>query len=176
MRNLCILVNSLASGGGEKVAYTLFEKFRKVGINVFFVCLEKNDFYKVDHQVFYLSGQKGIRENGVKKLLSLVLFAFRLNKLIKKEKISLVQSHLYRANYVNVIAKLLGSPHKLQLVNHGIVSRYKKEGIAGRLNLFLIKHLYHRADQVVCPSKGMMNDLIQLIKFKNDIGRYQQSI
>ena len=167
MSNLCILINSLASGGGEKVALTLCEEYKRKGINITFVCLEKNDFYEFNHPVHYLSDLTGINENVVTKFLSLFLFAIRLKALIKKENILVVQSHLYRANYVNVLAKYFGSNHKAQLVNHGIVSRYKDENLSGWINLWLIKRLYRKADQLIFPSKGMMHDLKRLGKFKN---------
>ncbi|MDA3896035.1 MAG: glycosyltransferase [Desulfobacteraceae bacterium] len=167
MSNMCILINSLASGGGEKVALTLCEDYKRKGINITFVCLEKNDFYELNHPVYYLSDLTGLNEKAVMKFLSLFLFALRLKRLIKKENISVVQSHLYRANYVNVLAKYLGSTHKAQLVNHGIVSRYKDENFSGLINLWLIKRLYSKADQLIFPSKGMMHDLNNLGEFNN---------
>ena len=169
--NLCVLINSLTLGGAEKIALTLCEEYRKKGINVIFVCLEKNDFYKINNnKIYYLSDQTGAKESTPKKLLYLFIFALRLKKLVKRENISIVQSHLYRANYVNVLAKLLGSGHKAQIVNHGIVSRYDKEHLTGKVNLFLIKRLYSRADQIILNSKGMMSDLKRIGRFRNDIG------
>lgn len=168
--NLCVLINSLTLGGAEKIALILCEEYRKEGMNVVFVCLEKDDFYKVnDNRVHYLSDLSGTKESSLKKICYLFVFALRLKKLLKKENVALVQSHLYRANYVNVLAKLFGSAHKAQIVNHGIVSRYKKEGLTGRINLFLIKKLYSRADQVILNSKGMMSDLKGIGNFRNDM-------
>jgi len=170
MLDLCILSNSLSSGGGEKIAAILCEEIRKEGINVVFTCLEKNDFYSINNdKVYYLSDHTGTDESAFKKLFFLLVFALRLKKLLKKENISVVQSHLYRANYINILAKLLGSGHRAQIVNHGIVSRYKKEKLVGKINLFLIKNLYGRADQVVFPSKGMMLDLKMMHNFRNDM-------
>ncbi len=165
-----MLINSLTLGGAEKIAITLCEEYRKEGINVVFVCLEKDDFYKINNnKVYYLSDHTGTNESTLKKLYYLFVFALRLKKFLKKENVSVVQSHLYRANYVNVLAKLLGSGHKAQIVNHGIVSRYKKENLTGKVNLFLIKKLYSRADQVILNSKGMMLDLKRIGKFRNDM-------
>ncbi|MBC2763906.1 MAG: glycosyltransferase [ANME-2 cluster archaeon] len=148
---------------------TLYEEYRKKGINITFVCLEKNDVYEFNYPIHYLSDHTGTSENAVKKFSSLFLFALRLKKLIKKENISVVQSHLYRSNYVNILAKFFRSNHKTQLVNHGIASRYKDEHLSGRINLWLIKRLYCKADQLIFPSKGMMHDLKNLGEFKNDM-------
>ena len=170
MFNLCVLINSLTLGGAERISIDLYEEYKKQGINVVFACLEKNNFYKIKgDNVFYLSDQTGENESLFKKLLYLFIFALRLKKFIRKHQIPIVQSHIYRANYVNVIAKLLGSHHKTQVVNHGIVSRYKNENIAGWVNLRLIKTLYKMSDQLIFPSKGMMHDLKNLGEFNNEM-------
>jgi N-acetylgalactosamine-N,N'-diacetylbacillosaminyl-diphospho-undecaprenol 4-alpha-N-acetylgalactosaminyltransferase len=61
----------------------------------------------------------------------------------------------------------MGSKHEAQVVNHGIVSRYKIKGLLGRFNLFLIKYLYAHADMIILISKEMKNDLNDLFKFTN---------
>jgi len=163
-----VLINSLTIGGAERLSLALYEEYKKKGINVIFVCLEKNNFYKINNDnVYYLSGQTGENESLFKKLFYLFIFAIRLKKFIKKYEISIVQSHIYRANYVNILAKCFGANHKTQLVNHGIVSRYKDEDLSGLINLWLIKRLYSKADQLIFPSKGMMHDLNKLGEFKN---------
>lgn len=167
---MCILINSLTSGGGEKVAITLCEQYKKNGINVFFVCLERDDHYTIDHKIYYLSGHKGENGSNVKKLFYLFIFALRLKKFLRKKNIHIVQSHLYRANYVNVFARMFGSAHHAQLVNHGIVGRYESyNNLTGKINLFLTKWLYGKADQVILASKGMMSDLKRLGRFQNDL-------
>lgn len=168
--NLCILINSLTSGGGEKVAITLCEQYKKKGINVFFVCLERDDHYTLDHKIYYLSKHKGENRSNVKKLFYLFIFALRLKKFLREKNIPFVQSHLNRANYVNVFAGMFGSKHHAQLVNHGIVGRYESyKNLTGKINLFLTKWLYGKADQVILASKGMMLDLKKLGRFQNDL-------
>ncbi|MFW2439042.1 MAG: glycosyltransferase [Arenicellales bacterium] len=157
---LCILVNSLSGGGGETVALMLYNAFKARDIDVTLLCIEQNDMLDAtDIDVHYLSAKTG-SENGLWKTLSLPLFAWRLKCFLRGKNISLVQSHMYRANYVNVIARIFGSDHSLQIVNHGIASRYLNMGLLGRVNLALIKALYPRSDQLLCPSMGMMNDLV----------------
>ena len=78
-----------------------------------------------------------------------------------------MQSHLYRANYVNVLAKLFGFNHEAQVVVHGIVSHYSKEGVLGKFSLLLIKNLFPKADLIVWISGGMQHDALKLFKFSN---------
>jgi N-acetylgalactosamine-N,N'-diacetylbacillosaminyl-diphospho-undecaprenol 4-alpha-N-acetylgalactosaminyltransferase len=160
-QKLAILVTSMALGGAEKVAVTLAREFRQRGVDVLLVCLEKNDFYRDDADVIYLSDHTGSGEGPLKKLLSLPLFAWRLKQLLKRQAISVVQSHINRSNYVNVLAQRFGSPHRAQLVNHGITSSlYRQDNFLGRVNRALVRWLYPRAEQVLCPSEGMRRDLL----------------
>ena len=91
----------------------------------------------------------------VKRVQLWMLRAVRLKKFIKKHKITVVQSHMYRPNYVNLLARKLGSQHRVQIINHGIAGRYRGQGLLGRVNLFLIRNLYPIADEVICPSMGL---------------------
>jgi len=162
-KKMCVLINSMTAGGAEKVVATLYPEYQKAGANVSFMCLEKNDVHKIEGVApVYLSEQTGDIEGGLKKLLSLFRFAWQLRKYVKDNDIDLVQSHIYRANYVNILARLLGARHKVQIVNHGMPSQYLTEGLAGKTNLWLIRRLYPKADQVIGPSQGMVDQFIEL--------------
>jgi glycosyltransferase involved in cell wall biosynthesis len=159
-QNFCILINSLTRGGAEKTVATLLLEFQQQGLKVPLICLEKNDVQIIESaQITYLSDQTGESEGAFKKFVSLFMFARKLKKYTRNNNIELVQSHIYRANYVNVLARMLGSKHKTQLVNHGIPEQYSKGGLAGRINQLLIRWLYPRADQVICPSLDMIKSL-----------------
>ena len=158
-----VLVNSLAGGGAEKVVATLYPEFQKANARVSLICLEKNNFYQIDNvSPNYLSSHTGNDEGGVKKLASLFSHAFKLKRYVATNRVSLVQSHIYRSNYVNVLARLLGAQHKTQIVNHGMPAQYQHQGWSGKINQALIKCLYPKADQVICPSQGMIDQIMEL--------------
>ena len=146
-KKVCVLINSLAGGGAEKVVATLCPEYLKAGVEL---------------SPVYLSPQTGSEEGGAKKLTSLFSFASKLKKYVKDNQVDLVQSHIYRANYVNILARLFGAKHKVQIVNHGMPSQYKNEGLSGKINRYLIRWLYPKADQVICPSQGMIEEFIEL--------------
>ena len=78
---MCVLVNSLAGGGAEKVVATLFPEYQKAGTQISLLCLEKNNFHQIENVTpVYLSSQTGSDEGGVQKLASLFSFAFKLKK------------------------------------------------------------------------------------------------
>lgn len=90
-------------------------------------------------------------------------------RYVSKNRITIVQSHLFRANYVNVLSRLIfGSRHTVQVVNHGVISRYKKDGLLGKINLFLIKLLYPFADEIISVSNIVQDDMQKLFGFKNE--------
>ncbi len=168
MYKVTFLINSFSSGGAEKVLNVIINELARQGCETEVICLEKNNFYKLPKEVkvTYLSNLTG-NESGVKKMLYLPIFAWKLKNYIKKDNIDLIQSHIYRANFVNILAKILGSKHKVQIVSNSVVSRYKKEGFSGKINLLLVKYLYPKADVVIWKSFGMKNDVKKFINFQN---------
>ncbi len=170
MKKTAFLINSMAGGGAEKLLKSLLEQLSDDSYSIELLCLEKDDVYKVDKdiKVTYLTDW-GKSTRGVKKLLFLTILAFRLSRYIKNNKIEIVQSHLFRANYINLLAKLLfKSKHNAQVVNHSVISRYKEQGIAGKVNLFLIKKLYPFAGKIISVSNIVQNDMQKLFDFTNE--------
>lgn len=161
---LVLLINSLGNGGAERVVSILLDSLGRQGKPVQLVCLERNDFYAIPEglNVTYLSDFNG-QEAGWKKLLYLPVFAWKLRRLVKAQSIAVVQSHVYRANYVNGLARLMGAGYRAQMVNVGQVSLYQQEGWLGKVNLRLIRWLYPRAELLILKSQGMKADLMRLM-------------
>lgn len=168
MKKIVFLINSLSSGGAEKVISVIITKLVEDGFDIELICLEKNVFYDLPKKVkvTFLGNNNG-KSNGFVKLLMLPILAIRLKKYITKNKITLIQSHVYRANYVNILSKLFGSTNTVQVVNAGAISRYLQEGLRGKVNLFLIKYLYKEANIIISKAKGMQNDMQNIFDFKN---------
>ncbi len=168
MNKIVFLINSLSSGGAEKVLSVLISELVKQNYKVEVIFLEKNDFYNLPKQVTktYLSTFNG-NENSFLKLLYVPIFSFKLKNYIKLKNIKLIQSHIFRANFVNIMSKFFGANHRTQLVNVGRISRYKELGFNGKLNLLLIKKLYPKADLIISKAKGMQDDTQKLFNFKN---------
>lgn len=158
-----ILINSFTSGGAERVVTTIVQHIiasQKSNIDI--ISMEKNDYYNIDRKITYLSHLTG-KENLLVKTIWLVIFAFRLKRLAKANAIDVIQSHLYRANYVNILARILGSKHKTQIVNHGTIGVFKKAGVTGLIKYNFIRFFYTNADSIICVSRGMKHDIASLI-------------
>jgi len=165
MKKISFLINSMTFGGAQRVLTILCEHL-KLEYEIEVIFLEREEFYELPKEIkkVYLSEFNG-KENGIKKLLYIPLLGWKLKNYIKKNNIKLIQSHIYRANYVNIVAKIFGGKHKTQLVTAGRISRYKELGVIGKINLFLIKYLYQKADLLVLKSKGMQKDMQNLFEF-----------
>jgi len=169
MKKTTFLINSLSSGGAEKVLSLIVTELIRQKYRVEVIFLEKNEFYTLPKEVkkTYLSSFNG-SESGIKKLFYIPFLSLRLKKYIEKNNILLIQSHVFRANYVNVLAKLFASKHKVQIVTAGRISRYKELGFRGKINLWLIKYLYPKADLIILKAQGMKDDMKSLFYFTNE--------
>jgi glycosyltransferase involved in cell wall biosynthesis len=163
-RPVALLVNSLGTGGAERTVVTLLRELIRRRVAVELVCLERTRFYSVPEgcPVTFLSGARG-GEGSFFKLLMIPLYALRLKRLVRRRGFAVVQSHLYRANYVNALARRLGGRHRVQIVNGGQASLYRTKGLSGRVNLFLIRKLYPGAEVIVAKSSGMEQDLREIL-------------
>jgi N-acetylgalactosamine-N,N'-diacetylbacillosaminyl-diphospho-undecaprenol 4-alpha-N-acetylgalactosaminyltransferase len=166
---ITILLNSLTSGGAEKVASVIIHKLVKDGYKVELISIERDNFYEVPSEVkrVYLSNLTK-KDSSIKKLLYLPILSLRLKKYIKENNIKLVQSHIYRANFTNLLSKLFGSKHKVEVVEVISITFFKREGLSNKINLFLIKRLYRYADLIVFKAKRMKIEFFKEIDYHID--------
>jgi N-acetylgalactosamine-N,N'-diacetylbacillosaminyl-diphospho-undecaprenol 4-alpha-N-acetylgalactosaminyltransferase len=98
------------------------------------------------------------------KLVALPILAVRLAAYLAREQVSVVMSHLFRANFVNVLSKILaGARHTAILVNHTRISRLRSEGIQGKITWMLCSALYPKADLVASVSIGSATECAELL-------------
>jgi N-acetylgalactosamine-N,N'-diacetylbacillosaminyl-diphospho-undecaprenol 4-alpha-N-acetylgalactosaminyltransferase len=160
------LINSLGIGGAERAVAATTARLRQLGRDVRILCLEHLESGSPSSNVCrveYLSSLK-TSSGFVLKFLALPILAIRLSRFVARSGIPVVMSHLFRANYVNVLARLLSSSrHRVILVNHTRVSRLFKEGIPGRISWTLCKLLYPKADLIGSVSSGAARECAQML-------------
>ncbi|EMI1450133.1 glycosyltransferase [Proteus mirabilis] len=162
---ILILSNSLANGGGERIAANIANYLSKKNKVVFFT-LEKKITYQLDPSINIIN----LNSCKLGKLFDLLYQSYQLSKFIKKNNISYVQSHLYRSNFINIMSKFIfKSKHFCQVVNHGDPVQYLKKGISGRINFYLIKLLYPKANEIISISKKMEETISNLINRNKNI-------
>ena len=149
----------MGEGGAQRVLLSLIEEYLSLGLEVTLISLAKNDLHLVPKEInrVYLRENKKEKSSLYETLL-IPYYAWELKNHIEENKFSIVQSHLFRANFVNILSKLFFSTHCAQVVNHSVISRFLREGISGKINLFLIKLLYPKSDKIFYISKKMKED------------------
>lgn len=169
-KKISFLIYSMTSGGAERVLSRLLAELHRQKINIELICAEEDNFYEVpnDIKVTYLTNWTG-NNNKVLKFMLFPFLAWKLSRYIKKEDVGLVQSHMFRSNYINILAKLFGSGHTVQIVDAISIDFFDKTSLYGKINLFLIKRLYKYADVIICKAEKMKSNLIDFIKTNQDI-------
>jgi len=165
---VALMVNALGPGGAERIVLTICSELLRRGRDVELVCLEREVAYELPPglRIVFLSGEgEGPAEGsaplagGIAKLLALPRLARRLAALSRERGYRAVQSHLFRANYVNVLSRAFGARHETEVVNHTKPERLLHEGLPGKANAALARLLYPRADRIVAISSRMASDL-----------------
>lgn len=165
-KKVAFLINSLGTGGAERVLLTIVESLKDKVDYAGLLVLEPDVFYDIPEGITpaFLGNNK--RTFLISKLFGLLFFASKLKSYVNKNGIDIVQSHLFRSNYVNILAKLMGSKHIVQVVNTGAISsKYPEPSAKGMVNRWLIKKLYPRADLIIYKSKGMQQDYHKIKDF-----------
>jgi len=165
LKKVAFLTNSMGGGGAERIVATLGEYFSQDrDMKAEMILFEKNHFYKPSKEtpITYLGDFSG-KESPVVKLLLLPLIAWRLRSYVRKNNIDVVQSHLYRANYVNIMAQMMGGTHESQIVNHDNFFRGYKGSFIGRQKLKLVNFFYRRADKIIAISEDMKEGMEELL-------------
>ncbi len=162
---MVFLINSMGEGGAQRVLISLIEEYLTTDTKVTLIALVKSDLYELPDEInkVYLHGETHEFSPFYETLL-IPYYAWKLKKYVKSENLTIVQSHLFRANFVNLLSKVFSSKHLVQVVNHSVISRFFNEGFSGKVNLFLINFLYPKADKIIYISKRMKEDFITHIK------------
>jgi len=160
-KRVAILIYSLASGGAERVVSILLHAL-KDEYDLTLVLMNDTCFYPIpkDIQVVYLENSNP-HEHGIKKLLKLPLLGWRYKKLLHSHQFDLSISLMTRPNYINSLAKLLGSGVRTIISERSMFSlQYSYKNLQSFINRYLVK-LYNMADLIVTNSYGNREDLIE---------------
>ncbi|MDY3113979.1 MAG: glycosyltransferase [Helicobacter sp.] len=163
-KRLCILLYSLGSGGAERIVSILLESLKNE-CEITLILLEDICHYEIPQNIKkVILGQNSINESGILKLLKIPLLAFKLRQIIKNYDISL--SLMTRPNYINILAgilcKNLKNRPKILISERSYPSlQYGYKNLNSKINRFLIKALYNKADKISANSPDNLNDLIK---------------
>jgi glycosyltransferase involved in cell wall biosynthesis len=147
------IINSLATGGAEKLLLETLPLYKEKGIEVDLLVLNGNDSP-------FLTELKKIKSCTIHSLGTQSVYSpihiFRILPYLKKY--DLIHVHLFPAQYWVVFAKILSfSKVKLIFTEHNTSNRR----IENPLFRFVDKHIYRFYDAVVCITKDIQDILLQ---------------
>lgn len=157
VKKIVILINSLESGGAERVVSNLLNNWIEK-YDCYLILIHNYKFYELDKRVKIISLDEPKELSGVVKLLRLPILAYKLSKIIKKYKFDNIVSFLTRANYVNILSNIF-IKHQTIINERAMPSLQYQYGLNGKINRFLIKYLYPKSDLCLSNSYGNMMDL-----------------
>lgn len=180
------LINSLTSGGAERVATTIFNKLNKSNkYQIYFYTLEKDKFYYLDEKIYYKAlSNFTLKTNNLIKIISLPFLTLKYLIETKRNNPDLLISFLELSNFVNILtAKILKKPVIIsERINPKLM--FDDKTLYGKTHNFLIKSLYPKADKIITVSKEIENILnkhynipkekIKTIYNPHYINKYQQ--
>jgi len=161
-QHVTLFINSLTSGGAERVLSVIITELIRQNIAVTLLCIEKDNIYTLPKEVniIYLS-KLTKHDSNIKKFLYLPYLALKLKKYIKENHTPLIQSHIYRANFTNLLAKVFGAKHKVEVVEVISINHFKNKSLSAKINLKLIKLLYKYADLVIFKAQRMKEEFLK---------------
>ena len=102
----------------------------------------------------------------MKKFFYLFYLALKLKKHVKEKNIKIIQSHIYRATFINILAKIFGSTHQVQIVDVNTVHSLQNRGFSKKIDLLLVKLLYRHADLIIFKAQKMKIEFFKYVHYK----------
>lgn len=167
-KKISFLINSLKSGGAERVVSTFINELNN-DYQVYLVLLENKNEFEINTNVNIIYLNLRGANYSLLKYIQLLTLGYRYSKLCKENKIDISFSFLSRSNYINIISKFFNNSSKIVISERTYISAFLKH-----LNLIqatvvktFIKKLYPNADYIIANSKSSLADLQNNYNIKN---------
>lgn len=162
MKKIVIVINSLESGGAERVVSNLLNSWVDK-YDCYLILIHNKVFYDLDEKIKILHLNEVDTKSGIRKFFALPILSYKLSKIIKEHKFDRIISFLTRANYINVLSNIFVK-HTSIISERAMPSLQYQFGLSSKINKYLIKQIYPRATLCLTNSQGNMLDL------KNNFG------
>lgn len=159
-KKIFILINTLGSGGAERVISLLIHGWKN-RFDITLVVLTDIIEYDLPENITVICFNQPFRANGFLTTLKLPFLGWKYKNLCKKQKPDISFSALKRTNYINCFSKLFGNKAKVILCDGIHFSEFLKTlpAIERKVAVFLTKKLYPYADEIIPNSMLMKVDL-----------------
>ncbi len=161
-KNIAFVISNLTGGGAQRVVSTLSSSLAAY-YNIYIVLHDSNEVtYPYSGVIVDL--KTPVSENIIIKLSSFIKRVMRLKAFKKRIKPYATISFMENSNFINLLTRDNG----LQIISVRNFKSKQSKGFYGRLFKLLVKLLYNQSEQIVTPSMGIKNDLIESFNIKKE--------
>lgn len=154
-----MLINDLGNGGAEKVVSKIVN--RKTN-QLILIQIWPKQFNEITcDKTFFLLEKKGFI------LLDLLKASLTLFNLVKQEKITTINSHLFWANYLNIVVSIFTKHTSVSTHCVSFISKFKNKNIVGFFHRSICRLLLHRSDRHIYKSYDMKKEYESLFNLNN---------
>ncbi|MEP2279094.1 glycosyltransferase [Maribacter sp.] len=160
---ISIFIYSMSGGGAERVMSYLLPYLQAKNYDVILVLMNTKIVYpSIENIPIHYLEKSEANESGIFKLLKIPYLAWKYARFLKKENITHSFSLLTRPCYINIMARwFTNHPYKLMISERNYPSlQYGYDDSQSKINSYLVKKLYPKADLIISNAKASTQDLI----------------
>lgn len=168
---LLIFINSLQSGGAERVVSILLNHLKDV-FDLHLALYTNIIEYNIPAEIKVLNLNQPLKENKILRFLKLPFVSYRIYRYCVNNKIKTSVGFLYRPCYINALLKSLwGYKGKIIMCErtHQSTMILTHRYLYSLFTKFMIKYAYQKADLVLANSYAIQIDLNEKFKITTPI-------
>jgi len=168
---LLIFINTLQSGGAERVVSLLMEHL-KDDFEIHLALYTNIIVYTIPPEIKILDLGQPLQQNKLVRFIKMPYQSYKVYKYCKKNGIKISVAFLYRPCYVNALMKSLwGYKGKVIMCErtHQTTMQQSHSAIYRMFSKFMVMFSYKRADLVLANSYAMQTDLIENFRIKTPV-------
>ncbi len=168
---LLILINTLQSGGAERVVSLLLEHLKdefEIHLGLYSRIID----YVIPPEISILDLKQPLKQNKVIRFLKLPFISHTVYRYCRNNKIRTSVAFLYRPCYINALMKSCwGYKGKVIMCErtHQTTMQQSHSAIYRMFSKFMVRFSYKRADLVLANSYAMQTDLIENFRIRTPV-------
>lgn len=168
---LLIFINTLQSGGAERVVSLLLEHLKN-DFEIHLALYSNIVEYKVPPEIKILNLQQPLVQDKTIRFLKLPYISWKVYRYCKKNNINISVAFLYRPCYINAFMKSIWR-YKGHVImcerTHQTTMQQSHSSIYRMFSKFMVMYSYKRADLVLANSYAMQTDLVENFRIKTPV-------
>lgn len=158
---IVFFMHSLGAGGAERNVINLIDELCKTH-DIWLILMSQAKDYNVNLNANICYIDDKTQTNNILKLIKLPIYAIKFKKIVTLIDCDIIISFLNRPSYIAAMSKMFGLDKKLIISERTTPSlMYAGNSIKSKINTFLIRYLYKRADLIISNSNGAKLDLVK---------------